>query len=466
MRLCNLSRRSARWSGQPDTSGRCVSGDTIRLWRYVGYEDAKSRCIRINASLPEEMWPEIVKASGYLLNQTPSKNLRWKSPLEDLQISLGRTIIKPDIGHLKVYGCRAYVYIPEEVRKKERHHKLAPRARIGYLVGYQSTNIYRIWIPQHEEVRPEKNVVFNETIFFDPRELNEPEEIITTIEIPTLPITLPRGFISEDLEEGWIIGDSEPSSSSSSSETVPQPQKSVLPPPPTPGMPTPRATPDTQEPVGPPRPSREIRRDVEESNIIVGSRVRKPTEKTGQSYAAFHQAFSVRASHQDPNLHRDRLSPPPRSWYELLRHPHREGFTRAAQTEYDALNNKETFQIVAKSGVPPHGVLPLTWIFDYKFDHNGYLTQYKARICVRGDLQPISEQETYAATVRMKIFRFILALIAAFDLDTWHADVTNAFLNSLLDEEVYCKLPDGFTQPGKCIKLLRALYGLRRAPSL
>jgi len=68
--------------------------------------------------------------------------------------------------------------------------------------------------------------------------------------------------------------------------------------------------------------------------------------------------------------------------------------------------------------------------------------------------------------VKMKIFRFILALTAAFDLDIWHADITNAFLNSLLDEDVYCKLPDGFGQPGKCIKLLRALYGLRRAPRL
>jgi hypothetical protein len=45
----------------------------------------------------------------------------------------------------------------------------------------------------------------------------------------------------------------------------------------------------------------------------------------------------------------------------------------------------------------------------------------------------------------MKIFRFILALIAAFNLNTWYADVTNAFLNSLLDEEVYYKLPNGFT---------------------
>jgi hypothetical protein len=78
----------------------------------------------------------------------------------------------------------------------------------------------------------------------------------------------------------------------------------------------------------------------------------------------------------------------------------------------------------------------------------------------------MSEQETYAATIKMKIFRFILALTAAFDLNTWHADMTNAFLNSLLDEEVYYKLPDGFTQPRKCIKLLRALYGLRRAPLL
>jgi hypothetical protein len=149
----------------------------------------------------------------------------------------------------------------------------------------------------------------------------------------------------------------------------------------------------------------------------------------------------------------------------LLNHPHRDGFIKAAQTEWAALEKKGTFEIIEKSRVD-HEVLPLMWVFDYKLDFNGYLIRHKARICVRGDLQPMSERETYAATVKMKIFRFILALTAAFDLDTWHADVTNAFLNSLLDEEVYCKLPDGFTQAGKCIKLLRALYGLRRAPRL
>ena len=51
-------------------------------------------------------------------------------------------------------------------------------------------------------------------------------------------------------------------------------------------------------------------------------------------------------------------------------------------------------------------------------------------------------------------------------MDIWYADVTNAFLNSILDETVYCKFPDGFSQPGKCLRLLRALYGLRQAPRL
>jgi hypothetical protein len=67
-------------------------------------------------------------------------------------------------------------------------------------------------MPQQEEIRPKKNVIFNETIFFDSRELNESEKAaVTTLELPILPIILSGGLISEDLEEGWAVGDSEPS---------------------------------------------------------------------------------------------------------------------------------------------------------------------------------------------------------------------------------------------------------------
>jgi hypothetical protein len=50
--------------------------------------------------------------------------------------------------------------------KKKRLRKLDPRAHIGYLVGYAS-NIYRIWIPHKGVVISTRDVIFDETTFFD-----------------------------------------------------------------------------------------------------------------------------------------------------------------------------------------------------------------------------------------------------------------------------------------------------------
>jgi hypothetical protein len=204
-------------------------------------------------------------------------------------------------------------------------------------------------------VRPEKNVAFNELVFFDLKELDEPKkDIIVTIEVPFLSIISPSGFISENLEESWVIGDTievlPPPSSSKAPKTLPTLPASA------PALPTPRATespeagsaPNPAEPSEyprPSRPSREIRGDVGEPNVVEGPRTRKPTVKASQSSyaAAFQQAFSVKITHQDLSLYRDRLPPPPRNWRELLRHLYREGFIKAAQIEWIALDKKETF---------------------------------------------------------------------------------------------------------------------------
>jgi hypothetical protein len=94
----------------------------------------KARCMRVQANLPADMWPEIVQTASYLNNRTPKRRLGWKTPHEAL------TGIKPNLSHLYMFGCRAYPldkHIPLT-------NKLQPRAHIGYLLGYESTNIYRI----------------------------------------------------------------------------------------------------------------------------------------------------------------------------------------------------------------------------------------------------------------------------------------------------------------------------------
>ena len=85
---------------------------------------------------------------------------RWYSPqlvhnhLADL---------KPDWDGIYAYRARAYPLMKErEAGKDKRAFKTSPRGHIGYLVGYVSSNIYRIWVPKLDRVIVSRNVTFNE----------------------------------------------------------------------------------------------------------------------------------------------------------------------------------------------------------------------------------------------------------------------------------------------------------------
>jgi hypothetical protein len=54
--------------------------------------------------------------------------------------------------------------------------------------------------------------------------------------------------------------------------------------------------------------------------------------------------------------------------------------------------------------------------------------KFKARLVARGDLQQ-DYGNTYTATLAAKIFRCLIALAAAFDLELYHYNILNAFLN-------------------------------------
>ncbi|KAF1981925.1 hypothetical protein K402DRAFT_312380, partial [Aulographum hederae CBS 113979] len=80
---------------------------------------------------------------------------------------------------------------------------------------------------------------------------------------------------------------------------------------------------------------------------------------------------------------------PPEHWGEMRRHPDREGYVQAAHIEFKQLEKMGTFELL---------------------DPAGYLLRFKARICVRGDLQNEPGNDVYAATGAYRTFRILMAL--------------------------------------------------------
>jgi hypothetical protein len=127
--------------------------------RSGGVVMTKARAMR--GQLPHQLWKDIVSASVYLLNRTPTSKNDWKTPFE---LVYGR---QPSLGHLKAYGCKAYAMTEDAQDKKNRLMKLNPRAWLGYLVGYSSANIFRIWVPILKKVIRTRDVIFQEDERYD-----------------------------------------------------------------------------------------------------------------------------------------------------------------------------------------------------------------------------------------------------------------------------------------------------------
>jgi hypothetical protein len=66
--------------------------------------------------------------------------------------------------------------------KKKRLSKLDPRAYIGYLVSYNFTNIYRIWILYKGIVISIRDVIFNKKTFFNGKRIYIIEDLYAKLD--------------------------------------------------------------------------------------------------------------------------------------------------------------------------------------------------------------------------------------------------------------------------------------------
>ncbi|XP_019159136.1 PREDICTED: uncharacterized protein LOC109155899 [Ipomoea nil] len=102
---------------------------------------------------------------------------------------------------------------------------------------------------------------------------------------------------------------------------------------------------------------------------------------------------------------------------------------------------------------------------------DGLIFRNKARLVAKGYCQEegIDFDETFAHVARFEAIRIFLAYAAHKNFKVYQMDVKSAFLNGLLEKEVYIEQLPGFAiecENKKVYHLQKALYGLKQAPRI
>jgi len=112
-------------------------------------------------------------------------------------------------------------------------------------------------------------------------------------------------------------------------------------------------------------------------------------------------------------------------------------------------------------------VTPTEMLAERKRGADGSIDKYKGRFVVRGDKQTylVDYTEVWAPVVRYTTLRVFLAYYISKRMTIEQTDVTTAFLNGDVEENIYIRQPLGYERGDapKVCRLRKALYGLKQA---
>lgn len=363
----------------------------------------KARSMIYGAKLNKELWGEAILTATYLLNSSPTKAISLKKTPYELWHNK-----RPNIKHLKVFGCTAYVLI------KSARSKLDRKSSKGIFVGY-SYNGYRIFYITRNKIIVARDVVFDEINFKTTR------PSITSLE-------------DEELNETEI---NDIKQSVTSSELI---NESI-----------------TMEIEQEPRRSTRIKNmpHVSYRQMIDGQNCYLTFNKPSY-YTIEEQCYHTFVQSMENDI--------PESYQEIKGHSDQIQWEKAINEELKSLDENKTWEIVP---MPKNkNIVDCKWVLTVKNDSNGNLTRYKARLVAKGFSQKylLDYDETFAPNARITTFRLMLAFAIQNDLLVHQMDVKTAFLNGNLREEIYMRIPEGVNaKENHVCKLSKALYGLKQS---
>ncbi|CAN0870467.1 Retrovirus-related Pol polyprotein from transposon TNT 1-94 [Linum grandiflorum] len=387
-----------------------------------------TRALLLESRVPPQFWVETVRTVVHLINSQPTPVLSQTSPYEQLYGKL------PDYSRLRVFGCSCFVLLP----KKDRNKLSAKTVRCVFL-GYSDHHKgYVCYDPIHRRIHIAYHVIFLEHLFYYH---NPPPPLTPTPphlphffdeSIPHLPATIST---AATMSTDTISPSPHHIPSSSSHSPISS----------TPSTPISTASPLhnlPSSPIQPPTiatPPIQPRRSSRSTQGIPPSRF---TDYVSYSTDVVSVPTSYKQAYADPN------------------------WNAAMHDEFHALHENHTWTVVDR----PHSALVIGsgWVFTTKFNPDGSLERYKARLVAHGNRQEygLDYDETFAPVAKMKSVRVLLALAAQSEWPLYQLDFKNAFLHGTLKETVYMEYPPGFPKPtpnAVCL-LHRSLYGLKQAP--
>ena len=126
-----------------------------------------------DSELTKRFWAEALSAVTYLRNRSPTTALQDKTAYEAWNGN------KPNVSHLRIFGCDAYGHVPKDERSK-----FDSKTRRSIFLGYgQGVKGYRLYDKAQRRIFYSRNVVFNETSSTKQDDLKDVAEDEPSIEL-------------------------------------------------------------------------------------------------------------------------------------------------------------------------------------------------------------------------------------------------------------------------------------------
>jgi hypothetical protein len=114
-------------------------------------------------------------------------------------------------------------------------------------------------------------------------------------------------------------------------------------------------------------------------------------------------------------------------------------------------------------------VIGTKWVFKNKHGEDGEIVRNKAHLVAQqfSQVEGLDFGETFTPVARLEAISILLACVTSNRFKLYQIDVKSAFLNGVIQEEVYVRQPPCFENPKypyRVYKLLKALYGFKQAP--